>query len=182
VNLSRMPVQTTPLAEARIADNALMWALLLMHSRDMLTEVQLKMKPKTASWARIGTRTLMHSAAMLEDSSTLSKGLTTPITGEIPPLEMNSPEMPVFRADVAEGGRALLALEGLELLVDGPDVQAEVTVTGKGGAADGAGMWAKAGLGECWTRRQRELQRSIGEVGDRGGHVGEVRDLQGRRR
>lgn len=126
-----MPVETASLAEASVANDALMRALLLMNGRNMLTKMQFKMESESTGRTGIGAGTFMDGSTVLEDSGSFCKSLAASITSKVPSLEMHGTKMSVLGANVTECGWALLALKGLEFLMNGPDVETEVTVAGE---------------------------------------------------
>lgn len=177
-----MSVERGPLSETSVTNGALMGSLFLMDSGNMLRQMQLKMEAEAARRARVGPRSLMHGSAMLQYCRPLRKGLATSLAGKVASLEVDGPEVAILGADVAERSRALLTLEGLELLVDGADVESEVAASGEGRAAGGArvrlgGLVDGRAGAVARGRGRRNGERGVREVGHGGrgdGRVGVV--------
>lgn len=68
---------------------------------------------------------------MLENGSSFGKCLPAPIASKVSSLEMNSPEMPILRADMAKSRWALLALKRFQFFMNGADVQAQMAAASK---------------------------------------------------
>lgn len=127
----------------------------------MLGQMQLEMKPKPTGRTRIRSGALVHRATMLEHGGPLSESLSATFTGKVAPLEMDGSEMAVLGADVTESGGTLLALEGLELLVDGANVETEMAASREGGAAGCASVRPVGGTGSSGSSSTTTTRRVV---------------------
>lgn len=129
MNLPRVPVEAGPLSKASIADRAMVRSLLLMNSRDMLRQMQLKVKTEATSRAWIRSGAFMNGTTMLEHCRAFRKRLSTSIACKVSSLEMHGTKVAILRTDMSECSRTLLTLERLQLFMNRPDMQSQMAAS-----------------------------------------------------